>query len=124
MRVPTMPAATMAATTISTPITGQALLPPVLPAGAGSGRAVPAAAEPNEDGFVVVTAWGVPVGVGCKAGGGVGVRTGVGGAGGVGAGVGGTSVAAIAVSPTTAVSAAAVFVGPIVGAWAATGDTA
>jgi hypothetical protein len=123
MRVPIMPAATTAAMTISTPITGQALLPPVLPAGAGSGRALPAAAEPNEE-RVVLAAWGVPVGVGRRAGGGVGVRTGVGGGGGVGAGVGGISVAAIAVNPTTAVSAAAVFVGPIVGAWAATGDAA
>lgn len=119
-----MPAATTAATTSSTPITGQGLLPPVLLVGAGSGRALPAAAEPEEESPPapsVLTERGVPVGVARKAGGGRGVSTGVGGGGDVGAGGVGASVAAIAVIPVIAVWAAAVLVCPITGACAATG---
>jgi hypothetical protein len=62
-------------------------------------------------------AFGVAVGT-------IGMDEGIGVGSGRSVGVGGASVAAIAVTPASAVSAAAVFVGPMVGACAATAGTA
>lgn len=109
------------------PITDPAPLPLVPPPPFAVGVTVGAlrtAADPD-DGSVVsaggtLVARGMPAGValGAGVGGGIGVGNGR------SVGVGGASVAAIAVTPASAVSAAAVFVGPIVGACAATAGTA
>lgn len=110
LRARMVPIAPTAAIATNTPTTGHAPLSPVPLVGATTAGVPRVVAEPNAG----VTARGVLVAVvgGRDVGEGIGVS--VGGA----VGVGGASVAEIAVTPAAAVSAAAVFVGPMGGACA------